>query len=110
MSVIKRSKQSMANFRPPTSVQENETVENDQNPTENQSELRKKMIEDMAISMQQNRHTRKNPLDKHSTNVNISVSPRIKATWYHTAGLEGRNISDFVRRAVDFYIRKHGLG
>lgn len=110
MSVIKRSKQSMVNFRTPNSTQENETTEKNQNTTENQAELREKMIEDMAISMQNNRHIRKNPLDKHSTNVNISVSPRIKATWYHTAGLEGRNISDFVRRAVDFYIRKHGLG
>lgn len=109
MSVIKRSKQNIANFRPPTTMQENESTETNKNPSENEAELRRKMIEDMAVSMQENRHIRKNPLDKHSTNVNISVSPRIKATWYHTAGLEGRNISDFVRRAVDFYIRKHGL-
>ena len=71
MSVIKRSKQNIANFRPPTTMQENESGETNENPTENEAELRRKMIEDMAISMQENRHTRKNPLDKHSTNVNI---------------------------------------
>ena len=109
MSVIKRSKQQISSFRPAVGGTENESAENYANPEENLAELKAKMIEDMAISMQQNQFVKKNPLDKHSTNVNVSVSPRIKATWYHVAGLEGRNISDFVRRAVDFYIRKHGL-
>jgi hypothetical protein len=114
MSVIKRSKGQMSAFRPAVGLKENASGENnfgdEENQSENQPKLREKLIEDMAQNIIEPALNPKNPLDAISMNVNIAVSPRTKAEWRFVSKQEGRNMSDFIRRAVDFYIRKHGLG
>lgn len=109
MSILKRSKQNMSNFRPAVGSTENESDDNPVENQENQSELRQKLIDDMAQQLLDKPSKRKNPLDMVSRNVNVALSPRTEAQWRFVANQEGRNMSDFVRRAVDFYIRKHGL-
>jgi len=107
MSILKRSKESMATFRPAV-LTENDSNKNCSSEQENQSEKREKVIENMAQGLLE-KPNKKHPLDMVSRNVNIAISVRTLAEWRYVANLEGRNMSDFIRRAVDFYIRKNGL-
>ena len=99
----------MTNFRDAVSTTDNESTENPVVDQQNQAELRQKMIDEMAQELLDKPSKRKNPLDMVSRNINIAVSPRTEAQWRFVAGQQGRNMSDFIRRAVDFYIRQHGL-
>jgi hypothetical protein len=108
MSILKRSKQ-IATFRSPVGLSEIDSVDNSVENQEDQSELRKKLIDEMAQEVLDGQFNEKDPLDKVKKGVNVAVSPRTKAEWQFIARQEGRNMSAFIRRAVDFYIRKHGL-
>jgi len=109
MSILKRSKDNMTTFRPAVSTTEIETTEKSIGSEEDQSQLREELIAEMAHDLMEQPSKRKNPLDMISRNVNIAVSPRTLAEWRFVAGQQQRNMSDFIRRAVDFYIRKNGL-
>jgi len=116
MSITKRTKDQIGSFRQAVKTTNSDNIQENGSETEKNDEesvefLRKKMLEDKAkeLMTQRKRRIKKNPLDVHSRNMNVTVSPRIEALWRHCANQEERGMSEWVRRAVDFYIRKHGM-
>ena len=116
MSITKRTREQMGSFRSAVTTEKSNshnfiTTEEQKNTEESVENLRKKQIEQRAENILEkgNKRIKKNPLDVHSRCVPVTVSPRTEALWRHCANQEDRRMSEWVRRAVDFYIRKHGM-
>lgn len=112
MSILKRARGEKPTFRPAVPLTSNST-HNIQLPNENSEENSvKDIIDQMALELAmegRKPHTNLSNLDRISRNLSVSTSPRQEAEWRYHAHSQNRSLSSFVRIAVDFYIRKHGL-
>jgi hypothetical protein len=115
MAILKKTRDGITNFRPAVSTTSVDTRNNPQQTSisnENQENYGSdSIIEQMAIDIvnQDGQSVPRNKLDSITRTINISVSARQMAEWRYLANLQNRSVSNFVRQAVDFYIRKHNL-
>jgi hypothetical protein len=116
MSILKRTQERTGNFRPAVSMESSvpdetsklDTTESHTEVQNGKSAIIDRMAEEIIQKKQQVRQ-KKNPLDRLDRILTITVSPRIEAQWRFHSNTENRSLASWVRQAVDFYIRKHGL-
>ena len=121
MSILKRSKEKgIATFRtavsasnPTDQILSEATEEIAENQTSNSQKnegLSQEFIDEQARRLLHNkggRPQRRDRLNVKSRRLTLCLSPREEAMWRHCANAEDRDLSSWIRRAVNFYVTKH---
>lgn len=115
MSILKQSKgKKIANFREPVTTHklygENLSAE-DQERLDTERKERIEYLEGQARNIaarnKGGRPKKKDRLDVRSRRMTVTMSPREEALWRDCAHREDRALSEWIRKAVLFYITRH---
>lgn len=115
MSILRQSKsKQMTNFREPVTTHKlygENLSEEDQKRLEIERRERIEYLESQAQNIaarnKGGRPKKKDRLDVRSRRMTVTMSPREEALWRDCANREDRALSEWIRKAVLFYVTRH---